>query len=723
MAPIMGMSNSLLVMTMLMLASSWVLTTVRRSLPSFQRLTGVFIFTLTALIASQVMLPLPQTMASPLSGSNFFWSQWSESNAAPIVITLAIILAGVLDGLFVAAAVSILAYYTHSGLEMYLVLPIAWGVVCGLVVRRYWGLDRDFISNQLMMLVGLSLAIPQLIVFFRRIEPGQDLMVMLGSLALMIVAYPVATVVIGSLLTQPYHQIQMENRLLDTEERNRQMVRLAGNAIINFNANMEIIDYNEEAERVFGYPRQYVIGRRYLSLLFPAYSWEGIEMDAERVMAGAQIREHEVPVTSRDGQETPMIWSFSRITNARDEALGMMAIGQDISARKRNELKLAENEERVRLALSGADLGMWDWNLRSDEVVFSERWANMLGFTVEELAQESSAWEERVHPEDRDHVLACMEEHLSGGSEQFEVEHRLRRRDGSYIWVLSRARVIQRGAEGQPLRMTGTLLDVTQRVFHEQERRRLERQLRYSQKMETIGTLAGGIAHDFNNILQSIMGYTSLGMARLEESDPVQQDLEKVLKASERATNLVEQMLVFSRQAQQSRALVDVEQVWQEALRILAPRLAENPAVSVDVRAAADCPQLLADPTQIHQVVMNLATNALHAMRLTGGILSVDLQRLPADEFSHEERGMSEAPTAWLKMTVSDGGCGIEPENMPRLFEPFFTTKSVEEGTGLGLSVVHGIVTNHGGSIDVESTPGQGSCFTVILPVQGELAD
>jgi PAS domain S-box-containing protein len=709
-------------MTMLMLASGWVLTTVRRSLPSFQRLTGALIFIMTALIATQVMLPLPQSLSAPPDAANYFWSHWSESNAAPIVITLAIVLAGVLDGLLAAVAVTILAQYTHSGLGLELILPIAWGVVCGLVVRRYWGLHRDYISNRLLMLIGLSLAIPQLIVCFKRIGHGQDPWVLAGSLALMVVAYPVATVVVGSLLTQPYHQIQMETKLLDSEERNRQMVRLAGNAIVNFNANLEIIDYNEEAERVFGYPRQYLIGRRYLALLFPSYSWEGIENDAERVMAGGQIREHEVQVTSRDGEETPMIWSFSRISNARGESLGLMAIGQDISLRKKHENKLAQNEERVRLALSGADLGMWDWNLATDEVVFSERWAQMLGFTLEELNSDGASWDERIHPEDRDHVLACMEDHLSGETEQFEVEHRLRRQDGTYIWVLSRARVIQRNNEDQPLRMTGTLLDISQRIASEQEHRRLERQLRHSQKMETIGTLAGGIAHDFNNILQGIMGYTTLGKTRLAPADPVQQDLDKVLQASERASNLVDQMLVFSRQSQQSRAIVDMEQVWREALRVLGPKLKRSPSIEVKLSVAEDCPQLLADPTQIQQVVMNLATNALHAMRESGGILSIELSRLPAEAIDPADSGLTDRPAAWLHMLVRDTGSGIDPRHISRLFEPFFTTKSVAEGTGLGLSVVHGIVTSHGGSIEVDSTPGVGSSFTVMLPVLADMA-
>ncbi len=713
-----SLGNSLLVMTMLMLASGWALTTIRRTMPSLQRVMGALIFVLTALIASQVMLPMPESLLHPDPNTTFYWA---ESSAAPIVIALAIILSGVLDGALAAVAVTILVYNVNSGLSMEMVLPILYSVVCGLVVRHFWGLHRDFLSSRLLLLIGLSLVAPQLLVCFNRLSLSHEAGALLGCIAIMLVAYPVATLVIGNLLMPPYHQGLLETQLLDSQERNRQMVKLAGNAIVNFNAALEVIDYNEAAERVFGYPRQYLIGRRYLSLLFPSYIWPGIENDAQRVLDGGQIREQEVQVVSRDGVETPMIWSFSRITNSREEPLGLMAIGQDISLRKRNEMKLAENEERVRLALSGADLGMWDWNIATDEFIFSERWAEMLGYTAGEMLESESKWDERIHPEDRDHVLECMEQHLSGETELFEVEHRIRRRDGSYIWVLARARVIQRSREDQPLRMTGTLLDITQRVANEQERRRLERQLRYSQKMETIGTLAGGIAHDFNNILQAIMGYTTLGTMRLAEDHPAQEDMERVLKASERARSLVDQMLVFSRQAQQSRAIVDVEQICREALRVLGPQLSGKHPVNVELRVTEDCPRLLADPTQIQQVVMNLASNAMHAMQDEGGALAIELSRLPAEEVDLSQSNLSEAPAEWLKMVISDTGRGIEQDNLSRLFEPFFTTKSVEEGTGLGLSVVHGIVSNHGGIIDVESTVGQGSSFTVILPVLGEL--
>ncbi|MEZ5337184.1 MAG: PAS domain-containing protein [bacterium] len=719
MAQLANLSNSILLMTMFMLAFSWALTSIRRSMPSLQRSTGILLFIATALIASFVIIPLQETMLQ-LPGAERV--DWLDPSAFPIVIALAVVLAGVLDGVLTALAVGTLAYMMSGTLSPAVLVPLVSALAAGLVVRYFWGLHRDFISARVLALLGLALSLPQLGLFYMQFHNTADLETrsLLGSMALILVGYPAASVVIGSLFSQPYHQIMLENQLLDSQERNRQMVLLAGNAIVNFNAELEVIDYNEEAQRIFGYPRQYVIGRRYLSLLFPSYCWAGVEIDAQRVMDGGQVREHEVQVVSREGKETPMIWSFSRITNARDEPLGMMAIGQDISQRKRNELKLAENEERVRLALSGADLGMWDWNLATDEFVCNERWAEMLGYELEQISSDSTPWDERIHPEDRDHVLEQMEQHLSGESEQFEVEHRLRRSDGNYIWVLARARVIQRGSEGQPLRMTGTLLDISQRIGSEQERRRLERQLRYSQKMETIGTLAGGIAHDFNNILQAIMGYTTLGTTRLPDDHPAQQDLERVLSASERARSLVDQMLVFSRQSQQSRALVDVEQLCREALRMLEPQLKGRDELSVKLTVEPDCPQILADPTQIHQVVMNLMINAVHAMKDGGGELGVALGRIPADAVDLSQTALNEAPAAWLQLVVSDSGCGIDPKHISRLFEPFFTTKSVEEGTGLGLSVVHGIVSSHGGGISVESEVGRGSRFIVWLPVHGD---
>jgi PAS domain S-box-containing protein len=250
----------------------------------------------------------------------------------------------------------------------------------------------------------------------------------------------------------------------------------------------------------------------------------------------------------------------------------------------------------------------------------------------------------------------------------------------------------------------------------------LEKQLRQAQKMEAIGLLAGGIAHDFNNILSSIIGYSELAQQKLPpEPSPVSGYLEQVLKAGERARELVKQILTFSRQTEKERKPLQLSLIIKEALKLLRSSLPSTIEIRTGIRAKIDT--VLADPTEIHQVLMNLCTNAAYAMREKGGILTVDLDDLairhPSASPHHDLK-----PGAYLVLMVSDTGVGIAAAHLDRIFEPFFTTKAPGEGTGMGLSVVYGIVKSIGGSIAAESRPGNGTTFRVYLPrVEHEAAN
>ena len=256
-----------------------------------------------------------------------------------------------------------------------------------------------------------------------------------------------------------------------------------------------------------------------------------------------------------------------------------------------------------------------------------------------------------------------------------------------------------------------TLRGREERQRLEEERTGLERQLRQAQKMEAIGTLAGGIAHDFNNILQAIVGYADLGRAELADTAPARDYLDHILVGAKRARDLVNQILTFSHQTESRKRPCALQPVVKEALKLLAATLPSTIEVHAHVDPA--CPQVVSDPTQIHQVVMNLATNAFHAMRPAGGTLEVTLAPYPRND-------AGEQPPEWLRLTVKDTGCGMDAATRERIFDPFFTTKPVDEGTGLGLAVVHGIVTDHGGRIEVETAPGGGTTIHVDLPLATE---
>jgi CheY-like chemotaxis protein len=231
--------------------------------------------------------------------------------------------------------------------------------------------------------------------------------------------------------------------------------------------------------------------------------------------------------------------------------------------------------------------------------------------------------------------------------------------------------------------------------------------------MEAIGTLAGGIAHDFNNILSAVIGYTEIALADVPEDTSQHRNLQEVLKAGSRARDLVKQILTFSRQTEQELKPVKINQIIRESLKLLRASLPATVKISHDIQSDS---AVLADPTQIHQVIMNLFTNAAHAMRSTGGQLKIDLSDVVLDE-SFIEQHPYLSPGVYLKLRVIDTGHGMEKAILDRIFDPFFTTKERGEGTGMGLAVVLGIVKSHGGTITVESELEKGATFNVFLPV------
>jgi PAS domain S-box-containing protein len=259
-----------------------------------------------------------------------------------------------------------------------------------------------------------------------------------------------------------------------------------------------------------------------------------------------------------------------------------------------------------------------------------------------------------------------------------------------------------------------TFIDLSERIRSEKDKQMLEAQLRQVQKMEALGTLAGGIAHDFNNILSAVLGYSELGLQDLKNpSDPLYPKLKAINNAGLRARDLVEQILAFSRMQEQMNAPVMVSPIVKEAIKLLQSSLPASIRIKATIKA--DRP-VLGDPTQIHQIIMNLCTNAYHAMQAAGGQLGVILEEIYIDA-SQGQTGLTLPSGQYLRLVISDTGPGINPSIIDRIFEPYFTTKDKSKGTGLGLAVVHGIVKSHGGEITVDSQVDEGTRFTVYLPV------
>ena len=446
-----------------------------------------------------------------------------------------------------------------------------------------------------------------------------------------------------------------------------------------------------------------------------------------RYVAVAQMRDLPLVVTvTRDQSVALQPWRNESISLAVRTLVGiiivMLAIAALLKQLRRveaGETALRESEERYALAMEGANEGHWDWHLASDRLFMSPKMKVLVGLAADSTVatRDELLACEKVHPDDLPKLHAAVDDHIAGKTELFELEYRVRHPDGEWHWLLARGRAL-RDAEGRPYRFVGSAIDATARKSAENDRERLEAQLRQSQKMEAMGTLAGGIAHDFNNILGAILGYGELAQKHSAEGSSTRRYIDNVMQAAGRAKTLVERILGFSRSGLSQRAPVNIQSVIEETLELLAASLPPRIRLvrNIDCGDAA----VVGDPTQLQQVAMNLFTNALQAME-AGGVLEVALDCVDVDVQRTVTQGVL-ARGSYVRLTVTDTGKGIEAKTLDRMFDPFFTTKGVGEGTGLGLSVVHGIVVDLGGAIEVVTEIDRGTTFAVWLPLSAQSA-
>ncbi len=414
----------------------------------------------------------------------------------------------------------------------------------------------------------------------------------------------------------------------------------------------------------------------------------------------------------------PDIFNDEEIGLATEVAENLSFALESIGSRQKQqnvEAELRTNRERLELVLEATEEAYWDWDLESGEFQQSPRYDAMLGYAAGEVPRGYHEWLSLMHPDDAGRVGRELNVFVSSGRDSYSNEFRMRCKSGEYIWVSCRAKVVRRSASGSPLRMVGTLTDVT-------DRKKLEEQFRQSQKLESVGRLAGGIAHDFNNLLTVINGYSRLLIAGSPGNDPRVRQLEEIRKAGERAAELTRQLLTFSRKNVSEPRLLNLNVFAAESETILRRLTPDNIEFTTSMEAKQD--EVVIDPSHLQQVLMNLVVNACDAMpaggRLTIRTSNVDVARGSTDqaEESHFGAGM------WVLLEVMDTGVGMNEDTLRHIFEPFFTTKDVGKGTGLGLSTVYGIVRQCGGIVRVASEPGAGSTFRVYFPVasQGILA-
>lgn len=402
---------------------------------------------------------------------------------------------------------------------------------------------------------------------------------------------------------------------------------------------------------------------------------------------------------------------------ARDFNRMLDTLAQNSQELVASHAALRENEAYLNRVLRGANDGAWEWDMKTNHVSYSPRWKSMLGYAENELAPDLSTWEKLCHPDDVKETMQVIQEYVDGKRNSFQIEFRMMHKDGHWVPVLSRGSLV-RDANGNPWILSGTHIDLTERKRIEAERTSLHNQLFQAQKMDSIGHLTGGIAHDFNNILGAILGYTELlkevGIANLAP-ERREKYLSEILVAANRAKELISQMLLFSRVKADESAdppVTLLQPVVKEVIHLLRSSL----PTTIDLNYVIDSQSTHAQihPVHLHQILLNLAINARDAFQEYGRIdIAISRRSLSGNcDACHQDFSGE-----FVELSVRDTGRGIPGTDLPKIFDPFFTTKEVGKGTGMGLSVVHGLVHAAGGHILVESTEGKGSLFRVLLPL------
>jgi PAS domain S-box-containing protein len=613
-----------------------------------------------------------------------------------------------------------------------------------------------------------------------------------------------------------------EEALKDAGVRFRSMFENMGSAVAVYKAvedgsDFVFADFNPAAERIEQIARDEVIGRR-VTTVFPAVKEMGLFEVFQRVWRTGEP-EHFPVSFYRDG----------RIEGWRDNYIyrlptrELVAVYDDRTVEKQAEAALRESEARLRLAIDSSHLGLWDWDLQTNEVYFSPEWKRQIGYRDDEIPNRFDEWQNRVHPDDLAATLKTIEVSCDDPHGHYEAEFRFRHKDGSYRWIYTRSDIL-RDAE-KPLRMLGCHIDITERKQAEEERERLmaaieqaaetimitdtegmiryvnpaferitgytrdgaigqnasilesgehdvafyeemwatlergeiwhgrfvnrkkdgtlyteeavispvrdasgeaisyvavkrdvtdeiklEAQLRQSQKLESIGTLASGVAHEINNPIMGIMNYAQLILDRLGPESPVSELAVEIGNEGERVATIVKNLLEFSRDEKQTRSPARMCDIVESTLSLIRAVIRHD-QIALGVEVPEDLPKIGCRSQQIQQVLMNLLTNARDALN-TKYPGHDENKRIDISATTVEKDGV-----LYLRTTVTDSGPGITADVQDRMFDPFFTAKPRDKGTGLGLSISHGIVKDHGGELTVESKIGNGAHFHLDLPV------
>jgi PAS domain S-box-containing protein len=489
------------------------------------------------------------------------------------------------------------------------------------------------------------------------------------------------------------------------EERVRflaQVLEAVRDSVIFTDLEGRIAYWNGGAEEVFGYRAEEMLGKT-PAVLYPAENRGSLDTDLQRIMTG------EVYVDLWEGRrkDGSVVWVDVKTTLVRDATgtpIGFLGLAKDATDRKLAQDALVRSERRYRQISQASREALWEWDLASGTVEWSQGAETILGYAPGAVSPNGTLWPDQIHP---DGALAGLSAAVAGTASTWSDEYRVRREDGTYAVVADRA-YIERDDEGRAIRVVGALADITLRKQAEEHYRQRDR-------LDAVGRLAGGIAHDLNNMLQSVLGWTALLSRRLDDDSAA--DLGRIRDAATRSARLTQQLLAFARRDMVQAGRLDLNEAVMSAVTLLRPLLRSD--IELTLRLP-DLPHVLADRSRMEQVVVNLGLNARDAMP-GGGRLAIETQVVSLDETYIRGHGdVAVRPGRYVMLAVSDTGQGMDRATLSRVFEPFYTTKPVGQGSGLGLASVYGSVKQAGGLVWAYSEPGLGTVLKVYVPEAGD---
>jgi len=487
----------------------------------------------------------------------------------------------------------------------------------------------------------------------------------------------------------------------DSELRYRSVIAALSEGVVLQAQDGAILACNQAAEEILGLSVDQMMGRTSTDPRWQAIHPDGSEFAGAdhpamvTLQTGEPQRNIPMGVHKPDGSLTWISINSQPLIRAdADLPHAVVTTFTDVTEFRSVQHALERSARQLRIALSSARAGVWDWDIGTNEIWWSDGVEALFGLEPGEFDGAFETYRTLVHPQDREHVFAEIQRVLSSDDPnlRYEIEHRVETEDGELRWVYASGAVL-RDDSGEPTSMTGAVLDIT-------ESKDLEQRLIHSQKMESVGRLAGGVAHDFNNLLTAILVSAEFALDELDDPDALRDHLETIHHAGQQGSRLTRQLLSFARKQVLTLAPLRVGEVVAGCHKMIARLLGEH--IELELHCSDEA-LVNADPGQLEQVVVNLAVNARDAMP-EGGELTVSVDELTLDE----------RPGPHVRLRVSDTGAGIEPELLAKVFDPFFTTK--QDGSGLGLATCHGIVTQLGGQLHIDSEPGHGTTVEVLLP-------